>query len=418
VRAISAAAVAHVTGDSPAPGRRPPPDAWARGIVGWHLAFWLLWVLSVVAAVVWPPGSVIGSRPLSLALLGALGVAYLVFGQPAARSSGRVRARVYLVTVVVVLGLLFHVSPGLTFLLFLAFPQMWFLTGSRIEGTVFTVALSLAAAAGLALRDGTAEAWRTTALSLGVSLVFSLVLGLWITSIITQSEDRADLIAQLEAARTELARAHHDAGVVAERERLSREIHDTIAQGLTSVVMLAQVAARHLAGDRTAQAAATVASIEDSARRNLADARALVASYAAVGVDDGLPAALRRLSERFARETGVAVDVRIDDRLDGRTAGPARAHEVVLLRSVQEGLANVRKHAAATRVTVALRLGDDGRTTVEVRDDGVGFDPGDGRPRGFGLDGLSRRAGEVGGDVAVRSAPGAGTVLRVEVPRG
>ncbi len=412
------------TGDPPGQGvgRRPPPDAWARGVVGWHLAFWLLWALSVVAATVWQPGwSMIGSQPASLTLLGALGLAYLLFGQPAVHSEGRLRARVYLVTTVVVLGLLFYVSPGLSFLLFLAFPQMWLLTGSRLEGTAFTVALSLAATTGLALRGGTADAWRTSLLSLGVSLVFSVVLGLWITGIITQSEDRADLIAQLEATRGELARAHHDTGVVAERERLSREIHDTIAQGLTSVVMLSQVAARHLAGGRAADAATTVATIEDCARQNLADARALVASYSAVGVDDGLPAALRRLGERFARETGVAVEVRVDARAGsagtGDAAARARAQEVVLLRSVQEGLANVRKHAAATRVTVALSVDDEGRTAVEVRDDGVGFPP-DGAPgQGFGLDGLSRRAGEVGGEVAVASTPGQGTVLRVAVPR-
>jgi signal transduction histidine kinase len=379
-------------------------------------------VLSVVAALIWRSGDAFGPPAVSLALLAVLGLAYLSFGQPAARSRGRLRARVYLVVAVLVLGSLFYVSPGLSFLLFLAFPQMWFLTDSRIEGTAFTVALGLAAAAGLTLREGTLDAWRGTTLSLVVSLAFSIVLGLWITSVITQSEERADLIAQLGATRDELARAHHDAGVVAERERLSREIHDTIAQGLTSVVMLSQVAARHLAGDRAGEAAATVAAIEDSARQNLADARALVASYSAVGVDDGLPAALRRLGERFARETGVAVDVRIDARAGAGTAadaGPnARAYEVVLLRSVQEGLANVRKHAAATRVTVALTTDGDGRTAVEVRDDGVGFDPDGGPGHGFGLDGLSRRAGEVGGEVAVASSPGEGTVLRVAVPRG
>jgi signal transduction histidine kinase len=382
-------------------------------------------VLSVVAALVWRSGDAFGPPPVSLTLLAVLGLAYLVFGQPAARSPGRVRARIYLVVAVVVLGLLFYVSPGLSFLLFLAFPQMWFLTESRLEGTAFTVGLGLAAAAGLAMREGTVDAWRGATLSLLVSLAFSIVLGLWITSIITQSEERADLIAQLEATRGELAQAHHDAGVVAERERLSREIHDTVAQGLTSVVMLSQVAARHLAGGRADEAATTVATIEDAARQNLADARALVASYSAVGVDDGLPAALRRLGERFARETGIAVDVRIDAGADGPAgvvagdSGPhARAHEVVLLRSVQEGLANVRKHAAATRVTVALTVDAAGGTAVEVRDDGVGFDPDRPSGDGFGLDGLSRRAGEVGGEVAVASSPGEGTVLRVAVPRG
>lgn len=391
-------------------------DFAVPGIVGWHLAFWAIWTLSVVVVLAQPAWGPSGGGVTDLGLLALLGAAYLLLGQPAARTRDRRRGLAYLVIMVVVLTALFAMSPGLSFLLFLAFPQVWFLTETRRDAIVLTVVLTVSTGAVFLL---SADSWsdaRGNLVSIAVSLAFSLLLGLWISSVVDQSAERAALIGQLKAARTDLARAHHDAGVMAERERLAREIHDTIAQGLTSVVMLSQVASRHLAAGRTDQVGPTVAAIEDSARQNLADARALVASYAAVGVDEGLPAALRRLGERFRRETGVAVSVE----LGGDTVEPTadRAHEVVLLRSVQEGLANVRKHAAATHVTVVLSTGPDGRRSVEVRDDGVGFAPDGTHGQGFGLEGLTRRAGEVGGAVAVTSSPGAGTVLRVEVPGG
>lgn len=395
-------------------------EAWERSIVGWHLAFWAMWALSVVATATGVTWAGVSNRPTSLVLLAVIGLAYLLLGQPAARGRDRLRARAYLVILVISLSVLFALSPGLSFLLFLAFPQMWFLTESRREGVAFTVALAAGTSvAFLVEADSWADA-RISFLSITVSLVFSLVLGLWMSSVIEQSAERGELIAQLEATRADLAVAHHDAGVLAERERLAREIHDTIAQGLTSVVMLSQVASRQLVTDRIDEVGGTLAAIEDSARQNLADARALVASYAAVGVDDGLPAALRRLGERFQRETGISVEIAVDVPGDVAGDGPApdRAHEVVLLRSVQEGLANVRKHAAATHVTVALSTTADGRRAVEVRDDGVGFAPDTAAGAGFGLEGLTRRAGEVGGRVAVASSPGAGTVLRVEVPVG
>ena len=92
------------------------------------------------------------------------------------------------------------------------------------------------------------------------------------------------------------------------------------------------------------------------------------------------------------------------------------AAEVVILRTAQEALANVRKHAGAAHVGVTLAYDDPRHVVLEVRDDGVGFDPTGARP-GFGLDGLHARAAEVGGAVDVRSRPGAGTTLRLEVPR-
>jgi signal transduction histidine kinase len=242
-----------------------------------------------------------------------------------------------------------------------------------------------------------------------VSLLFSLLLGLWISRIIRQSRDRADLIAQLEATRSELAAAHHAQGVMAERERVAREIHDTLAQGFTSIVMLSQVAADDVDRDPAA-ARGRLETIEAVARENLAEARGLVAAFSPVDlVGATLPDAVGRLAERFGAETGLAVDV---DTV-GDFSGIGREQEVVVLRVAQEALTNVRRHAQAREVAVRL-VADESRVRVEVRDDGVGFAPAAGP--GFGLAGMRGRVREVGGDLDVASAPGRGTRVTVRVP--
>src|SRR5690606_25870001 len=138
-------------------------------------------------------------------------------------------------------------------------------------------------------------------------------------------------------------------GMVAERERLAREGHDTLAQGYTSIVVLAQTAAAALPGDPGA-VADRLAGIEEVARENLAEARAMVAAFAPVALDSvTLVEALQRLAERFGRETGTVT--RVDTTaLGGALPALSRAEEIVLLRGAQEALANVRRHASATAV--------------------------------------------------------------------
>jgi signal transduction histidine kinase len=148
-----------------------------------------------------------------------------------------------------------------------------------------------------------------------------------------------------------------------------------------------------------------------TARENLAEARTVVTGLAPAQLQAGtLTDALRRITERSGAEAGVAASFERagDDRML-----PA-ATEVVLLRTGQEALANVRKHAAAASVTVRLTYA---RTCVrlEVTDDGAGFDTAlvNG---GFGLRGMRSRVDEAGGTVTVRSAPQQGTSVLVEIP--
>ncbi|WP_432036400.1 sensor histidine kinase [Streptomyces cucumeris] len=244
-----------------------------------------------------------------------------------------------------------------------------------------------------------------------VSLAFSAVLGSWIIMVIDQSRERARLIAELEASREEVARLSAAHGALAERERLSREIHDTLAQGFTSLLMLVQAVESEFEHD-VPLTRRHLDLMARTARENLAEARALVAGAGPAGLDgSSLPDAVRRLAARYEEQTGARARVEVS----GSVRPLAASLEVVALRSCQEGLSNVRRHAGP-RAAVALELDYGGDVLrVGIRDTGCGFDPA--VPHGgYGLTGLRARAREAGGTAAVHGVPGEGTTVRIELP--
>jgi signal transduction histidine kinase len=374
-----------------------------------HVAFAALVGAAVVTVLA---GAVDGSRAVVLTTLAMWVVAYVAVGARAVSDPARPRAAPYLVVLVLVVGVIAWQQPSLLFLMFVAFPQVWFLVESVRSGAVWTGVLALAATLGPAISwaHGDEPLWGPGQTLVG--MLFSLAMGLWVFRVLEQSAQRAALIRELESTRAELAAAHREQGVVAERERLAREVHDTLAQGYTSIVVLAQTAVALLPRDPGA-AAERVALIEEVARDNLAEARAMVAAFAPVALDSStLIEALQRLLERFGRETGLAT--RLDTAALGEAGGGlSRAEEIVLLRGAQEALANVRRHAAASAVVLRLNQVRD-TVSVHVEDDGVGFDPA--ATEGVGLAGLRDRAEAVGGVVDISSVPGQGTRVTVRVP--
>ena len=389
-------------------------DAWTRWVIGWQVAFWLM-LLIAVAQIALPGQGSPAKDAGALAALAVLAAAYLPVRR-GPRPSPRWLGLAYLTVAVVVVGVTCWLIPGLAVLLFIVYPQVWVYCVTLRAGVAYSLAVTVSAATGFVASAGwTGESLSEVVPSMLVSLLFSLLLGVWISRIIDQSQDRGELIAQLEATRSELAAAHHAQGVMAERERLAREIHDTLAQGFTSIVMQSQVAAEDVGRDPDA-ARRRLETIETVARENLAEARALVAAFAPVGLHGTtLPDAVRRLTERFGAETGLSVDLDAA----GDFTGLGREQEVVVLRVAQEALTNVRRHARARQVAVRL-LADDRGVRVEVGDDGVGFAPAAtaaaGSSPGFGLAGMRGRVRDVGGDLDVASAPGRGTRVTVRVP--
>ena len=251
---------------------------------------------------------------------------------------------------------------------------------------------------------------------LGVSLfsAFSLLAVTYVATIVRQSQERQRLIDQLHAAQSELAEAERQAGILEERQRLARDIHDTLTQGFASIVMLLEAAEESLGGQHPTGRHVTRAL--QSARDNLAESRRVVWALRPEALaDTPLPVALQRLARQLSEEMGIRADTVV--------TGSIRPHdteqETALLRAAQESLANVRKHARATGVTVTLSYMDD-VTVLDIQDDGVGFRPpaeSEAAPEGgVGLRAMRERVEEIGGTVSVESGPGQGTTMVAHVP--
>ena len=244
-----------------------------------------------------------------------------------------------------------------------------------------------------------------TALSLGIAVVLDAV--------DRQSSRRRDALAQLTATRTELAETARRAGVLEERERLARDLHDTVAQSLASIVTHVE-AAEQAFDARPEDTRHHLAVVRDAAREGLSEARRAVAALRP-DLLEGQPlrAALERRADRWSAATGIVAVVEA-------TGEPVPLHpeaETALLRAAEEALANVAKHARAARVTLTLSWLDDA-VSLDVDDDGVGFTgvPRAGERGGFGLTGLRERLAAVGGRLEVESAPGEGTTVMAQVP--
>jgi signal transduction histidine kinase len=235
-----------------------------------------------------------------------------------------------------------------------------------------------------------------------------------------QSEGRRETVARLEAALEENAGLHaqlltqaREAGVLDERGRMAREIHDTIAHGLTAIVT--QLEAAGHATDRPADQQRHIDNALRIARDSLTEARRSVEASRPEPLEAAsLPDALDRVATDWSAINGIAVQVTI-------TGEPIPLHpeiEVALLRTAQEALANVARHAHATRAGITLSFMGD-VVTLDVRDDGVGFEVpagGEGRTGGFGLTAMRQRVSRVAGTLAIESEPGGGTAISARVP--
>lgn len=248
-----------------------------------------------------------------------------------------------------------------------------------------------------------------------VGAAMALLIGAGYRSLLRESAERDRLVAELVATRQELADREREAGAAQERERLAREIHDTLAQGLSSIQMLLQAAER---ADPTGPGAAQVRLARETTAGNLAEARALVRELAPPPLaGTGLVPALRRLAETQWRRPDLTLDVIGDDAID-----LPMAVQAALLRIAQGAVANVLQHSRATRATVRVER-DGACVRLSVVDNGVGFDPADplagsGRPDSFGLAAARTRVEQLGGALRVVSAPGRGTAVTVEIAEG
>jgi signal transduction histidine kinase len=394
----------------PAPLRAAgQPNAWELGTLRWDVFYAIVFVailLFVEADQLSAP-----SRIAATIALAAMVPWYVAVGRPEMRSAqASWKGPVYLAGLIALFAVAVSQDTNAWALAFAICPQCFYVLPFR-QAMIPVVVLNAAGALLLVYRqphlDGVVAALGIAAFGIG----FSYAYGGFVDRIIGQSAERAELIGQLEATRAELAAANHESGTLAERQRLAGEIHDTLAQGFSSIIVLLQAAEAGLADAGPASARRQLDLAAQTARENLADARTLIGALSPADLASGnLPGALRRVTERAGSEIGIGASFCVS----GTPRPLSAAFDVVLLRVGQEALANVRKHAAAGAVEVLLRY-EPGAVSLEVTDNGRGFDAAEVNG-GYGLRGMRHRLGQAGGRVEVRSAPGAGTRVRAEVP--
>jgi signal transduction histidine kinase len=356
---------------------------------------------------------------VALGTLATLGACYFVVAR--AGFENRRAATLMLVALLVGIPIGAAFSPNMATMQCIAYPLIWALSyrSTTTRAVVLSSVLATATALGLFVSFGMQGQAAFQAIAIqAVSLALGVGIGLWFSSEVRQGDENTRLLEELTAMQGQLAAAHRESGAAAERERLALELHDTIAQSLTSLVMLAQRSQAQLpavphargASDPAASTRAELALIEEVARDALTEARALVAASAPVIVDGGLRSSLERIAGNFRRETDMTVITEF-----GEMPTLPTSSDVVLLRAAQEALANVRKHSGAS--TVRLSLGClDGYARLTIVDNGRG--PGGEAPdgAGFGLAGMQQRLGLVGGTMRLDEAPGGGARLTATLP--
>jgi NarL family two-component system sensor histidine kinase YdfH len=255
--------------------------------------------------------------------------------------------------------------------------------------------------------------WLVAALPMTLFVIIYVVL---YTRQMEAREQAQALLEELERTHLQLAEYAtqvEDLTLATERERMARELHDTLAQGLAGLILQLEAARSQLEQGRNARAVEIIDQAMARARATLHEARQAIGDLRARGdgVDD-LGLAIRREAERFSRATGIpcAVEIALDAPLPQRTNEHAA-------RVVAEALNNIAQHAQAKQVWVSALEGAGG-VEVVVRDDGVGFEASttESQPGHYGLVGMRERARLAGGALEVASAPGQGTTVRFHLP--
>lgn len=308
------------------------------------------------------------------------------------RSGRRTGSRVWLgILTAEWVGLLW-LTPESAYLVFPLFFLYVHVLG-RPFGPVAVVGVTVVAICALGFHNG----W-TVAGVIGplVGAAVALLIGFGYQALAQEAAERETLVAQLIATRSRLAATEHESGVLAERARLAREIHDTVAQGLSSIQMLLHAVER---ADPDCPGLEHLRLARLTAAANLADTRRFIRELTPPDLDEqGLGGALRRLADTQWRRQGLEVTVRVSD------AVRLPMHlQTALLRIAQGAISNVVQHAHAGTAAVSLDC-DDHSLRFSVADDGQGFDParvGDhpeaGRTDSFGLQATRERVDQLAG---------------------
>lgn len=238
----------------------------------------------------------------------------------------------------------------------------------------------------------------------------ALLIGLAYRALRREAEERERLLAELIRTRRQLAQTEREQGALAERARLAREIHDTVAQGLSSIQMLLRAAER----DAPEPGVGYMRLARETAADSLADTRQIIHELTPTRLDEGLAPALRRLGEEQSDRASLPVEVTAEDLVLPMST------QTALLRIAQGALSNAICHASATRIAIELAR-DDSAVSLVVRDDGRGFDASSAvahlhEADSFGLHAMRERVEQLDGSLTITSAPEQGSAITARLP--
>ncbi|MHA7221670.1 sensor histidine kinase [Arthrobacter sp. RHLT1-20] len=385
--------------ETSAAGSPPPKGRFRRIDAAVHLGFAVLLVASVVRYLMRH------SPADNLPILGLAAAAFVLYSVIAVLSRHRRRWAFWMFVLVAVWAVLVIAAPSFAWCSF----ALFFLCRTAFTGAVAYVAagaIAAATAAGLfRLSNGT-----DLAMLLG-PLAVAAMLTLIYDRIENDAAAQRRLNAEVALAQSRLAASERRAGAIAERERVSREIHDTVTQGLASSLLLLEAANRAWPRSSARQ---DVRQATTLLRRNLSETRSLVHELAAPGLEASpLPEALLQAATPYVAAARLMVTG------EPRPVPPEVRH--ALLRVVQSAAANINLHAAAVNATLTLGFLPD-TVTLDIYDDGVGFDPVAVSPPsdagGYGLRAMRQRVEQLGGVFSVESTPGEGTIVAAQLPAG
>lgn len=369
--------------------------------VGLHVLFAALLALVVVRVLV------TGGSALALVLAGVLGAVYLA-GLGVARSRRRAAAIAWVAVLTAVWAALVWLIPEAAYLVFpLFFLYLHVLPG--VAGPLAVLGTTALTIAAFAVHGGLTVGGVVGPL---VGAGVALLIGLGYAALDRRAAEREALMAELLATRDRLAAAEREQGVLAERARLAREIHDTVAQGLSSIQMLLHAAER---ADADSPGLVHVRLARETAADGLAETRRFIRELTPPRLDSGLGPALERLGREWSAREGISVEIETDDDaelpMDAQTA---------LLRIAQGALANVAQHSGAAHAGIHLTRDGEG-VRLRINDDGRGFDPrlaedAAAHTDSFGLRAMRERVEQLDGRLDVEGALGAGASITVTLP--
>lgn len=288
-----------------------------------------------------------------------------------------------------------------------------------LERTRLSAAAVAAYLALFGVNIGMLWGWTTVPTMLAAAAPMAVFVVIYVFMFMRQANAREraqKLLRELEAAHRQLAEYAEQVEALTlatERQRMARELHDTLAQGLAGLILQLEALEAQLARGNAEKAGLIAGQAKERARATLAEARRTIDDLRSrPDLSDSLLDVLRQEVERFSTATGIPCALDLPPTLS--LPAPIAEH---VSRCVAEGLANAARHARASRAAVSVAV-DQGELLVEIRDDGTGFDPVAvaGQAGHYGLLGLRERARLAGGVLEVESAPGAGTRLRLRLP--